>query len=125
MIVYKCQMPSSNTMPPPRPKGRPRAGSGTGIPIKPPRPATPRRGGSLIFSNAYQQTNQKGGEVPCPNFERGIPTPPTPTPKPERGIPALPTPTLTKDRVPPPSGCTHPATVSAGVMTELPFPHTK
>jgi len=82
--------------------------------------------GSLIFSNAYKQNLQiKGGGGTLSKPREGIPTPPTPTPKPEGGISALPTPTLTKDRVPPPSGCTDKATVSDGVTTELPFPHAQ
>ena len=54
-----------------------------------------------------------------------MPAQSTPSPKPEGGYTAHPTPPLTKDRVPSPSRCTHPATVSDGVTTELSIPHAQ
>ena len=64
--------------------------------------------------------NKMGGEVPCPNQERGYPTPHS---KPRGGDP-LP-PCRTKDRVPPPFGCMPRPTASCGVTTESPFSHAK
>ena len=55
----------------------------------------------------HVQTLRGGTLPPTPNQEGGTPLPPC----------------RTKDRDPPPSGCTHPTGSSCGVTTESPFPH--
>jgi hypothetical protein len=97
-------------------------------PHKPPCPARPRRGGRAtprrgwVHSFFQMPTNKqiKGGGGTLSKPREGVPHPPLQNP---RGGP--PPPSRTKDRVPPPSGCTHPATVSDGVTTEVTVPHIK
>jgi len=109
--------------------------SGTGTPIKPPRPARPRQGGRAtprrgwapsFFSNACQQTNQRGGRYPLQTKRGGYQPHPPPLQNPRGGIqPTLP-PLLQKTGPhPPPVAQTRPRFPIESRLNSMIFTHYK